>query len=246
MVKGRIHSIETFGTVDGPGIRYIVFLQGCPLRCKYCHNRDTWNKNGGTEKTAEEVVQDALKYKTYMEFSGGGLTASGGEATAQPEFLYELFKEAKKNGLNTCLDTSGCTKATDIANILELTDTVLLDLKHMIPEDAKSLAGIDINSAIEFAKYLDEKNIPVWIRHVLVPGVTDSEENLNKMGEFVSTLHNVDRFEILPYHTLGVHKWEELGLKYPLDGVPQAEDEDVKRAKDIIEKYGVEVYNKFD
>ena len=119
MVKGRIHSIETFGTVDGPGIRYIVFLQGCPLRCKYCHNRDTWNKNGGTEKTAEEVVQDALKYKTYMEFSGGGLTASGGEATAQPEFLYELFKEAKKNGLNTCLDTSGCTKATDIAHILE-------------------------------------------------------------------------------------------------------------------------------
>ncbi len=181
MVKGRIHSIETFGTVDGPGIRYIVFLQGCPLRCKYCHNRDTWNKNGGTEKTAEEVVQDALKYKTYMEFSGGGLTASGGEATAQPEFftwnknggtektaeevvqdalkyktymefsgggltasggeataqpefLYELFKEAKKNGLNTCLDTSGCTKATDIAHILELTDTVLLDLKHMIPD----------------------------------------------------------------------------------------------------------------
>lgn len=246
MIKGKVHSIETFGTVDGPGIRYIVFLQGCPLRCKYCHNRDTWNKNGGTEKTAEEVIQDALKYKTYMEFSGGGITVSGGEATAQPEFLYELFKLAKENGLTTCLDTSGCTKASDISDILDITDTVLLDLKHMIPENAKDLAGIDINTAIDFARYLDEKNIPVWIRHVLVPGVTDSEENLNKMGEFVSTLKNVDRFEILPYHTLGVHKWEELGLKYPLVGVPQAEDEDVKRAKDIIEKYGVEVYNKID
>lgn len=246
MIKGKVHSIETFGTVDGPGIRYIVFLQGCPLRCKYCHNRDTWNKNGGTEKTAEEVIQDALKYKTYMEFSGGGITVSGGEATAQPEFLYELFKLAKENGLTTCLDTSGCTKASDISDILDITDTVLLDLKHMIPENAKDLAGIDINTAIDFARYLDEKNIPVWIRHVLVPGVTDSEENLNKMGEFVSTLKNVDRFEILPYHTLGVHKWEELGLKYPLAGVPQAEDEDVKRAKDIIEKYGVEVYNKID
>lgn len=234
MVKGRIHSIETFGTVDGPGIRYIVFLQGCPLRCKYCHNRDTWNKNGGTEKTAEEVVQDALKYKTYMEFSGGGLTASGGEATAQPEFLYELFKEAKKNGLNTCLDTSGCTKATDIAHILELTDTVLLDLKHMIPEDAKSLAGIDINSAIEFARYLDEKNIPVWIRHVLVPEHSDFDEDLDALGDFIDTLSNVDRVEILPYHTLGKFKWENLGIPYTLESISPPSAERIENAKNRI------------
>ena len=244
MIKGRIHSIETFGTVDGPGIRYIVFLQGCPLRCKYCHNRDTWNKNLGTEKTAQEVIADALKYKTFMDASGGGLTVSGGEATYQPEFLYELFKEAKKHGLSTCLDTSGCTPAHDISHILDITDVVLLDIKHMMPKGALDLSGLNIHTAIEFAKYLDHKKIPVWIRHFLVPGVTDSLENLEAMGKFVSELSNVERFEFLPYHTLGVHKWEELGLKYPLTGVRQAEQEDVEKAAEIMEKYGVSVYNK--
>lgn len=244
MIKGRVHSVESFGTVDGPGIRYIVFLQGCPLRCKYCHNRDTWAMCGGKEMTAEEVVKDALKYRTYMEVSGGGITVSGGEATAQPEFLYEIFKEAKANGIHTCLDTSGYRSPESISKVLEVTDLVLLDLKHMVPEKAKDLAGINIEKTFKFAKYLDEHKIPVWIRHVLVPGVTDSEENLNLMGEFVSKLNNVDRFEILPYHTLGVHKWEDMGLEYPLEGIEQASDDDVKRAKDIIEKYGVSVYNK--
>lgn len=244
MIKGRVHSIESFGTVDGPGIRYIVFLQGCPLRCKYCHNRDTWSMCGGKEMTAEEIVTDASKYRTYMDVSGGGITVSGGEATAQPEFLLEIFKEAKSKGIHTCLDTSGYRSPESISEVLKFTDLVLLDIKHMVPDEAMELAGININKTFEFAEYLDEHNIPVWIRHVLVPGVTDSEENLNLMGEFVSKLNNVDRFEILPYHTLGVHKWEEMGLEYQLEGIEQADEDDVKRAKSIIEKYGVSVYNK--
>lgn len=244
MIKGRVHSIETFGTVDGPGIRFIVFMQGCPLRCKYCHNRDTWDAKGGKEYTTDELISEVLKYSSYMKFSGGGLTVSGGEATLQPEFVAELFAKAKKNGIHTCLDTSGFVDIDKIDPILDNTDLVLLDLKHMIDDKAKDLTGVTIQKTLKLAKHLDERNIPVWIRHVLVPGITDDRENLEALGKFVSTLNNVDRLELLPYHTIGVHKWESMGIEYELKGVPDATPEDIKKASQVLKEFGVEVFNK--
>lgn len=244
MIKGRVHSIETFGTVDGPGIRYILFMQGCPLRCKYCHNRDTWDAKGGKEYTTDEIIDQALKYSSYMKFSGGGITVSGGEATLQPEFLTELFAKAKKNNIHTCLDTSGFVDIEKIDPILDNTDLVLLDLKHMVEEKSKDLTGVGIEKSLKLAKHLDERNIPVWIRHVLVPGITDDIENLEKLGEFISTLNNVERVEILPYHSMGAHKWESMGLDYELKNVEDATKEDVDKAAKVVEQFGVTVFNK--
>lgn len=216
MIKGKIHSIETFGTVDGPGIRYILFFQGCPLRCKYCHNRDTWDIKSGKEYTVDEIITDALKYTSFMKFSGGGITASGGESTLQPEFLSELFKKAKENDIHTCLDTSGFVDIETIDPVLDNTDLVLLDLKHMVEEKSIDLTGVGMDKALKLARHLESRNIPVWIRHVLVPGITDDIDNLEKLGQFVATLKNVERFELLPYHSMGIHKWESLGIDYEL------------------------------
>ena len=199
MTKGRIHSIETFGTVDGPGIRSVLFFQGCPLRCKYCHNRDTWDTKGGTEYTAEELINNVSRYSSYWKSSGGGITASGGEATLQADFLAELFAKAKEKDIHTCLDTSGFVDIEKIDKVLDNTDLVLLDIKHMDEEESKKLTGVGIQKTLKLARHLDERNIPIWLRHVLVPGVTDSEENLSKIGEFAATLSNIDRLEI--YHT---------------------------------------------
>ncbi|MGO0901939.1 pyruvate formate-lyase-activating protein [Clostridioides difficile] len=243
MIKGKIHSIETFGTVDGPGIRYILFFQGCPLRCKYCHNRDTWDTKSGKEYTVDEIITDALKYTSFMKFSGGGITASGGESTLQPEFLSELFKKAKENDIHTCLDTSGFVDIKTIDPILDNTDLVLLDLKHMVEEKSIDLTGVGMDKALKLARHLDSRNIPVWIRHVLVPGITDDTDNLEKLGQFVATLKNVERFELLPYHSMGIHKWENLGIYYELKDVPDASKEDIKKASEIISKFGVKVYN---
>lgn len=244
MVKGRVHSIETFVTVDGPGIRFILFMQVCPLRCKYCHNRDTWDVKGGTEYTTDEIIEQVKKYSSYMKFSGGGLTVSGGEATLQPEFLKDLFKKAQENEIHTCLDTSGFVNIDVIDPVLDYTNLVLLDLKHMVPEKCKDLVGVSIDKTLEFAKHLSDRNIPVWIRHVLVPGITDDRENLELMGKFISTLKNVDRVELLPYHTLGVHKWENMGFKYELKDVPDATSEDIEKASKILAEFGVITHNK--
>ena len=244
MVKGRVHSIETFGTVDGPGIRFILFMQGCPLRCKYCHNRDTWDVKGGTEYTTDEIIEQVKKYSSYMKFSGGGLTVSGGEATLQPEFLKDLFKKAQENEIHTCLDTYGFVNIDVIDPVLDYTNLVLLDLKHMVPEKCKDLVGVSIDKTLELAKHLSDRNIPVWIRHVLVPGITDDRENLELMGKFISTLKNVDRVELLPYHTLGVHKWENMGFEYELKDVPDATNEDIEKASKILAEFGVITHNK--
>lgn len=243
MIKGNIHSIETFGTVDGPGIRYIMFFQGCPLRCKYCHNRDTWQTNINTQYTSDELLTDILKYKPYMNSSGGGITASGGEATLQMDFLIELFEKCKKEGIHTCLDTSGFVDIEKIDKLLDYTDLVLLDIKHMDSQKCKELTGVSNEKAIKLAKHLDKRNIPVWIRQVLIPGITDDRENLEKLGELVSSLNNVDRVELLPYHTMGVHKWETMGLDYELKDLQDATYEDVQRASEIVESYGVSVHN---
>lgn len=244
MIKGRVHSIETFGTVDGPGIRFILFMQGCPLRCKYCHNRDTWDVKGGTEYTVDEIIDQVNKYSSYMKFSGGGLTVSGGEATLQPEFLKELFKKAQAHKIHTCLDTSGFVNIDVIDPVLDYTNLVLLDLKHMVTEKCKDLVGVGVDKTLEFAKHLSDRNIPVWIRHVLVPGVTDDIENLELMGKFISTLKNVERVELLPYHTLGVHKWENMGFEYELKDVPDATKEDIEKASQVLAQFGIITHNK--
>ena len=237
-IKGRIHSFETFGAADGPGIRFIVFMQGCPLKCKYCHNRDTWNIEDGKEYTVEEVIKRALKCKTYMDASnGGGITVSGGEPLLQAKFVTELFKEAHKNGMTTCLDTAGSLEINDqIKELLEQTDTVLLDIKHIDEQKAIELTGVSNKNEIEFAKYLSNNGIDMWIRQVLVPGYTDDEEDLKKTRKFIDTLKTVKKVEVLPYHDYGKGKWLELGLEYPLENVKMPSEEQIKKAEEILIK----------
>lgn len=232
---GKIHSIETFGTVDGPGIRYVIFLQGCHLRCKYCHNRDTWDTTVGTPKKVSELVQDIQKYSDYIKFSKGGVTVTGGEPLLQPKFLIALFTELKKLGYHTALDTSGMFPLTpEVKQVLSLTDLVLLDIKHIDDEKCKDLVGFSNKLELEFANYLSENGIKMWIRQVIIPGITDDENDLIRLKEFLQTLKTVEKIELNPYHTLGVYKWEDLGLEYPLKGVRQANTEDIERAKCIL------------
>ena len=238
-IKGRIHSIETFGTVDGPGIRYIVFTQGCPLRCKYCHNRDTWDAQGGKEYNVNELIDDVKKYIPFMKTSGGGLTVSGGEPTLQPEFLKRLLIEAKENDIHTAVDTSGFVDIEVIDPILDYTDLVLLDIKHINRESFKNLTGVYNDKTLKLAKHLEKRNIPVWIRYVLVPGLTDNKEDIKNLAKFISTLGNVEKIEVLPYHSMGEFKWKELGYDYPLKGIQDATDEEVKEASKIFEKYKI-------
>ena len=232
---GKIHSIETFGTVDGPGIRYVIFLQGCHLRCKYCHNRDTWDTTIGTPKKVSELVQDIQKYNDYIKFSKGGVTVTGGEPLLQPKFLIALFTELKKLGYHTALDTSGMFPLTpEVKQVLSLTDLVLLDIKHIDDEKCKDLVGFSNKLELEFANYLSENGIKMWIRQVIIPGITDDENDLIRLKEFLQTLKTIEKVELNPYHTLGVYKWEDLGLEYPLKGVRQANTEDIERAKRIL------------
>lgn len=240
-MKGIIHSTETFGTVDGPGIRYIVFMQGCPLKCKYCHNRDTWNIKLGKECTIEELINDMKRYQNYYKFSGGGLTISGGEPTLQAEFVTELLKTAKSEGFHTCLDTSGFVDIEKIIPMLEYTDLVLLDIKHIDEKKCIELTGQSNKKALLLAQYLSDKNISVWIRQVLVPSITDDEDDLNKLGMFLSQLKNVEFVEVLPYHTMGIHKWENMGVEYELKGIPDATWKETNRAVKILKKYGLRV-----
>ena len=230
----KIHSIETFGTVDGPGIRYVVFLQGCYLQCKYCQNRDTWDINSGKYISVEELVNNIKKYITYIT-PKGGVTVSGGEPLLQPYFLITLFKELKKLGIHTTIDTSGMVEITDtIKELLSLTDLVLLDIKHINPKKCKDLVGFSNEKELTFAKYLSDNNIPVWIRQVLVPGYTDNKEDLLKLKDFINSLKTVEKVELLPYHNLGKHKWEALNEKYPLKDIRTANQYDINMAKKIL------------
>lgn len=231
----KVHSIESFGTVDGPGIRFVLFLQGCHLECKYCHNRDTWDINGGEYKSVDDIMEKVIDYKNYIIPSGGGVTVTGGEPLLQVKFLIEFFKRLKKEGINTCIDTSGMVALTeDIKEVLKMTDLVLLDIKHIDDEKCKDLVGKSNKKELEFAKYLSDNNIKMWIRQVLIPGYTDDEKDLIKLKEFIDTLHTVEKVQILPYHSMGKYKWEKLGLKYGLEGVREATTEDVEKAKKIL------------
>lgn len=232
-ITGRVHSFESFSTVDGPGVRFVIFLQGCPLRCKYCHNRDTREMNLGDVYTVNEVVEKVLHYKEYMG-EHGGVTVSGGEPLVQLDFVIELFKKLKEHGIHTALDTSGFIDTYKLKDLLEYTDLVLLDLKQMDDDSHKDLIGVSNEKILKFAKNLSDNNIPMWIRHVLVPGHTDNEQHLIMLKEFIQTLKCVEKIEVLGYHTMGKDKWEILGEKYPLEGVPEAKDEDIARAEKIL------------
>ncbi len=233
-MEGRIHSFESLGAVDGPGVRFVVFMQGCNLKCKYCQNRDTWNLKGGTTYSSDEIVEKILRYKNYI-MPNGGVTISGGEPLLQAKFLIELFTKLKKCNIHTCIDTSGSVVLTDeIKELINLTDLFLLDIKCINDEKAINLTGVSNKKELEFARYLSNINKTMWIRQVLVPGYTDNEQDLIKLREFISTLKSVEKVEVLPYHDLGKFKWEQLGEVYPLEKVRTANNDDVKRAKEIL------------
>lgn len=238
-IKGRIHSVESFGSADGPGVRYIVFLKGCNMRCQYCHNPDTWAKDGGELMTPEEVLKKALRYKTYWK-EKGGITVSGGEALLQIDFVTELFRLAKEKGVNTCLDTSGNPFSLEepfkskFDELMKYTDLFMLDIKHMDDAAHRKLTGQTNQNILEMAAYLSDHGKAMWIRHVLVPGNTTEEDELYRLRSFLDTLKTVERVEVLPYHTLGVFKWKELGIPYQLEGVDPPTKEQIDRAKEIL------------
>jgi pyruvate formate lyase activating enzyme len=241
-MNGNIHSIETFGTVDGPGIRYVLFTQGCLLRCQFCHNADTWEIGTGKEMSVEEIINDLTSYLPFIESSGGGITVSGGEPLLQIPFLIDLFKACKKIGIHTTIDSSGGCYSTaplfqeQLNELLKYTDLLLLDLKHINRKKHISLTGMANDHILEFARLLSEREIPVWIRHVLVPSITDDDQDLYDLGNFIGTLKNVKKLEILPYHKLGVYKWETLGLDYALEDIEPPSDVHVKEAYQILTK----------
>ena len=238
-IKGRIHSVESFGSVDGPGVRYIVFLQGCHMRCKYCHNPETWKLEDGELQTPQEVFDKAYRYHNYWK-DNGGITVSGGEALLQIEFVTELFKIAKKEGVHTTLDTSAnpyTEKEPFYSKWLELmkyTDLVLLDIKQIDEEEHIKLTGQSNKNILTMARKLSDMGKPMWIRHVLVPGGSDKDEYLHRLADFIHTLKTVERVEVLPYHTLGVFKWEQLGISYPLEGVRPPSEERINNAREIL------------
>ena len=230
----KVHSVESFGTLDGPGIRFVIFLQGCSLRCKYCQNRDTWDLKAGEYKTIDEIYDKIIRYKNYIK--NGGVTCTGGEPLLQYDFLIELFKKLKDSHIHTCIDTSGMVSLTDqIKELINLTDLFLLDIKHINPEKCKELVGVSNEKELEFARYLSDNGKHMWIRQVLIPDFTDDEDDLLELKNFIQNLKTVDKVEILPYHTMGKYKWHDLGIKYELEGVPEATNEDVNRAKQILQ-----------
>ncbi|WP_408069909.1 pyruvate formate-lyase-activating protein [Butyrivibrio sp. JL13D10] len=239
MIQGRIHSIETFGSVDGPGVRFIIFLKGCNLRCKYCHNADTWNPESNDLRSAEELLDKAERYRGYWG-DEGGITVSGGEPLLQIDFLLELFKEAKSRGINTCIDTAAepFTRQepffSKFRELMEYTDLLLVDIKHIDNDEHIKLTGKPNENIKDCLQYLSEIDRPIWIRHVLVPGITDNDDYLMKTREFLDTLKNVQRVDVLPYHSLGQFKWEELGIPYQLEGVEAPTPDRIENAKRIL------------
>lgn len=259
-MEGWIHSVESFGTVDGPGLRMVIFLQGCPMRCAYCHNPDTWEEKRGTLMSSEELIEKFLRNRSY--YKNGGITVSGGEPLLQTAFVTDLFRKAKAEGISTCLDTSGVMfpyrktekgwepeqneihvgirgyatgmSRKEFEELTEVTDLVLLDIKHMDTEAHRSLTGHSNKAVFAFLEYLEEKKVPVWVRRVAVPGLTDNETELSCLGEYIGGFSNVKAVEVLPYHILGVSKYKELGIPYRLEGVPQMDTETAKKCRQTI------------
>ena len=239
-MEGYVHQLESFGCADGPGSRFIIFFSGCPLRCKFCHNPDTWDMTKGTLYSTDQLIQEALSCRSYWG-KKGGITVSGGEPLFQIDFLLELFQKAKEKGINTCIDTSGAFFTKEgpwfdkFQKLMEVTDVLLMDIKHMDEEAHIELTGQSGKNIRQMFEYLDKINKPIWIRQVLTPGITDSVEYLTKARDFIRTLHNVYRVEVLPYHGLGEMKYKELGIPYPLAGLESPTEESVKQAREILE-----------
>lgn len=238
-MDGYIHSVESFGTVDGPGLRFVIFCQGCPLRCQYCHNPDSWEIGRGTRISPEELIRQYERNKSF--YGSGGITVTGGEPLLQIDFLLELFRLAKAKGIHTCIDTSGATYREGesaynqkLDELMTLTDLVMLDVKHIDAAAHKQLTGMSNEGILAFAKYLERKHIPLWVRHVLVPGITDDEAQLKRLGSFIGGLRNLQALDVLPYHTMGVTKYEQLGIAYPLAGVEPATKAQAARARKMI------------
>lgn len=239
-MKGKIHSLESFGTVDGPGVRYVVFLQGCPMRCAYCHNPDTWEINAGTETDATYIMEQYDRNKSFYGTTGG-ITVTGGEPLLQVDFLIELFTLAKEKGIHTCIDTSGITYKPEnteyiskLDKLMTLTDLVMLDIKHIDPQKHKELTAQPNDGILAFTKYLEEKNIPVWIRHVVVPGITDDDKYLFDLGYFIGDLKNLKALDVLPYHDMAKSKYEKLGMEYKLKDVPPLDKSIAVEKKAVI------------
>lgn len=239
MVQGYVHSLESFGSVDGPGVRHVIFLAGCAMRCQFCHNPDTWNMQTGTPYTADALLEKAMRYRSYWG-ENGGITVSGGEPLLQIDFLIELFRKAKEQGIHTTLDTSGNPFTREepffgkFQELMQYTDLFLLDIKQIDDEQHKILTGCTNQNILDLAGYLSDEKKPVWIRHVLVPQRSDNDEYLDRLRAFLDTLQNVERVEVLPYHTLGVYKWKELGLSYPLEGIDPPTKERIENAKEKL------------
>ncbi len=238
-MEGMIHSIETFGTVDGPGVRYVVFVKGCPMRCKYCHNPDTWEMAGGTKMSTDEILEDYEKYKPFLK--GGGLTVTGGEPLVQIDFLTELFEKAKEKGIHTCLDTSGIMFRRNVPEIYEKyvrlmksTDLIMLDIKHIDPEEHIKLTSQPSENIFDFLKFLDEQEKEIWIRHVLVPEITLVPEYLERLGRFIAQFKHIKALDVLPYHDMGKEKYEKLGMDYVLKDVLPVEKEQAIEARNVI------------
>lgn len=240
-MKGRIHSFESMGALDGPGIRFVVFMQGCPMRCKYCHNPDTWKFGGGQEVHSEEIIEKALRFSTYFAKSGG-VTLSGGEPLLQSKFCREIFKGLKEKKIHTALDTSGCYIDTDVKEALKYTDLVILDIKHANPEKFQELTGRKMDNTLLFLKYVDHMKIPLWIRQVIVPGINDTYEDMIALGAIIKPLSLVERVELLPYHTMGIKKWFDLGLEYSLCNVEEPSWDKMESLKGILREQGMKVY----
>ncbi len=235
-LTAKIHSFETLGAVDGPGIRFILFMQGCHLRCKYCHNRDTWDLNGGTEYTVDEIFEKIVRYKNYFIASHGGVTVSGGEPLLQADFLIELFKKLKSVKIQTAIDTSGMVGLTNtIKELINLTDLFLVDIKCINDDICKDLVGHSNKKELEFIQYLDSIEKEIWIRQVIVPTITDREEDLYALRDFLNSVRHITRVDLLPYHDLGKYKWLNLNEKYQLNGIRVADNDDIERVKKILE-----------
>lgn len=242
MILGNIHSYESMGTVDGPGIRFVVFLQGCPLRCKFCHNPDTWDvKEKKIQESPEETLKKIKRYKNYFG-KKGGVTVTGGEPLVQSEYVLELFKLCKQEGIHTALDTSGYIFNEKVKEVLKYTDLVLLDIKAIDKEIYRDLTRVELDNTLKFLNYLQEIKKPVWVRHVVVPTITDNDELLEETAKFISKFENVEMVEILPYHTLGVFKYQELGLEYPLKDIEDLGYERKVEIMEIFKKQGLEVH----
>lgn len=234
---GKIHSLESFGTVDGPGIRFVVFFQGCPLRCQYCHNPDTWEISSKPKYLYEPdaLLKEVLRYKSFL--SKGGVTATGGEPLLQPDFVRDFFTLCRKEGLHTALDTSGYLLSDKIKEVLDVTDLVLLDIKATDPDLHKTLTGVAKDNPVKFLNYLEETGKPTWIRHVIVPGLTDNDEQLEALAQFLQPYKVIEKIELLPYHRMGIHKYEQLGIPYPLAGLDPLSKERLDHAREIFKRY---------